>query len=150
MDVEPTSGEGWEEACRHQVGQHARDVLEGLPARVRTREWREDRGEDEPPHAPGEQRLLSAGSIQSGLLWVRANEIFVAGPQEAGEEVPPVDEEARQRRDVYRGPRRRPADQLDHDEAEVHAWPAADPAQPLLPARYLLRKPPFSAPEAPL
>jgi len=57
---------------------------------------------------------------------MRANKTLVAGPQEAGEKVPPVDEEARQRRDVYRGSRRRPADQLDHDEAEVHTWPATD------------------------
>lgn len=64
MDVELTSGEGWEEACWHQVCQHARDILEGLPARARTSDWGEDRGEDEPSHAPGEYRSLSTRSIQ--------------------------------------------------------------------------------------
>ena len=54
MDIESTSGEGWEETCGHPVGQYAWDILEGLPARVRTSEWREDRGEDEPSHASGE------------------------------------------------------------------------------------------------
>ena len=54
MDVESTSGERWEEACRHPVGQHARDILEGLPARVRTSDWRKDQGKDEPSYASGE------------------------------------------------------------------------------------------------
>jgi hypothetical protein len=53
MDVESTSGEGWEEACRYLVGQHARDILENLPACVRTSDWREDRGEDETSHILG-------------------------------------------------------------------------------------------------
>jgi len=53
MDIKSTSGEGWKEACRHPVGQHARDILESLPARVRTSDWREDRGEDEPSYASG-------------------------------------------------------------------------------------------------
>lgn len=52
--IESTSGEGWEEACRHQVGQHAWDILEGLPARARTSDWGEDQWEDEPSHALGE------------------------------------------------------------------------------------------------
>jgi hypothetical protein len=53
MDVELTSGEGWEEACRYPVGQYARDILEGLPARVRTSDRREDQGEDESSHVSG-------------------------------------------------------------------------------------------------
>ena len=42
--IESTSGEGWEEACRHQVGQHAWDILEGLPARARTSDWEKING----------------------------------------------------------------------------------------------------------
>ncbi|KAM3081697.1 hypothetical protein ACMFMG_005147 [Clarireedia jacksonii] len=45
--------EGREEACRHQVGQHARDILEGIPARTRTGDWEEDQGEDETSYASG-------------------------------------------------------------------------------------------------
>jgi hypothetical protein len=53
IDIKSTSGEGWEEAYRYLVGQHARDILESLPARVRTSDWREDRREDEPSYTSG-------------------------------------------------------------------------------------------------
>ncbi|KAF4628464.1 hypothetical protein G7Y89_g9685 [Cudoniella acicularis] len=70
--------------------------------------------------------------------------------REAGEEVPLVDEEARQYGDVYRGPRGTPVDQPDDDEVEVPLRPAPYRDQPLWLARYILRKPTFSALKPPL
>lgn len=76
--------------------------------------------------------------------------IFITGPQEAGEEAPPDDEEAREDGNVRRGSCRIPPDQLDYDEKAVHARPVTHPACSILPARWVFWKPPFSAPQPPL
>ncbi len=71
LDVESASRARWEEACRHQVGQHSRDILEGLSPRPREGDRREDPGQDEPHNASGKWRVLLPHLILPKLLEIR-------------------------------------------------------------------------------
>ena len=55
----------------------------------------------------------------------------VIGPSEASEQVPRIDEKARQHSDIYRESRRRPIDEHDNDKTKVHPRLAPDRDQPL-------------------